>query len=91
MVGSESEVDIDWRDVLVDFAPFFDCAQRLRVDPVELFETASKDLGYEIRELANGFARRSDITLASFGWKLETTSEGPCYRWALFSNVPRAK
>ena len=87
MIASEPEVDNDWREVLVDLAPFYDCAQRLAVDPVELFETASRDLNKQTRELMNGFARRSDITLRAFGWKLETTSEGPCYRWATFADT----
>ena len=81
MIASEREVNIDWRDMLVDLAPFYDCAQRLALDPVELFESASSSLDKGRRELVNGFARRSDITLRAFGWKLVTTSEGPCYRW----------
>lgn len=26
------------------------------------------------------FARRSDITLEAFGWKLRGSPDGPCYR-----------
>jgi len=79
LVECELEVDMDWRDVLVGLAPFYDCALRLRVDPVELFDAASKDINEETRELARRFARRSDISLKSFAWTLESTPEGPCY------------
>ena len=79
LVENELGVDSDWRDVLVGLAPFHDCALRLRVDPIELFDFASKDLNEETRELARRFARRSDINLKSFAWTLESTPDGPCY------------
>ena len=80
MVASEPDVAIDFRDVLVGFAPFFDCAQRLGVDPIALFETASKDCRPAMRELAASFARRSDVTLGAFAWRLDDPPDGPCYR-----------
>ena len=79
LVECEPDVDIDWRDVLVGLAPFHDCALRLGVDPVGLFDSASSDLKEPTRELAREFARRSDITLKSFAWTLESTPDGPCY------------
>jgi hypothetical protein len=79
LVENELGVNSDWRDVLVGLASFYDCALRLQVDPVRLFDTASEDLNEETRELARGFARRSDVTLKSFAWTLESTPEGPCY------------
>jgi len=80
MVASELDVESDWRDVLVGLAPFYDCARRLGIDPVKLFERASKDLNEKTRELTRAFAGRSDITLDAFGWTLESTAEGPCYQ-----------
>ena len=80
LVASEPDVEIDARDVIGGLAPFYDCAQRLGIDPVQLFETASGDLRQSTRELASVFARRSDISLYSFGWELEDTVNGPCYR-----------
>jgi hypothetical protein len=80
MVASERNVEADWRDVLVGLAPYYDCAMRLGIDPVELLERASKDLNEQTRELARTFAGRSDITLHAFGWMLASTSEGPCYQ-----------
>jgi hypothetical protein len=37
---------------MVGLAPFFDCAQRLGVDPIDLFERASRDTKAATRELA---------------------------------------
>lgn len=70
----------DWRDVVIGLAPFHDCARRLGVEPIELFDVATEDLGAELRELTREFARRSDVTLKAFGWTLATSADGPCYR-----------
>lgn len=80
MVEAEPGAPRDFRDVLVGFAPFFDCAQRLGVDPIGLFEAASLDCGPLMRDLATTFARRTDVTLAAFGWRLVDDAGGPCYR-----------
>ena len=66
--------------LLVGMAPYFDCAERLGVDPVALFDGAAKDLGPKAHDLAHEFVRRSDIDLLSFGWVLTDTADGPCYR-----------
>ena len=68
------------RDVLVGLAPYYDCAQRLDTDPVSLFDAAGRDAGPSVRKLASAFARRSDVTLEAFGWKLDHDAQGPCYR-----------
>jgi hypothetical protein len=34
----------DYRDVLLDFAPFFDAARRLGADPAEVFDRAAEGL-----------------------------------------------
>jgi hypothetical protein len=80
MAAAEPDAPKDFRDVLVGFAPFFDCAQRLGVDPVGLFEAASLGRGPRIRDLAVSFASRTDVTLAAFGWQLVEHAGGPCYR-----------
>lgn len=80
LVALEPEVEIDVRDVLVGLAVYVDCARRLGVGPVELFDAASAGRSEGMRELATGFARRSDVTLESFGWRLESRPDGPCYR-----------
>lgn len=80
LVASEPDVEIDYRDVLVGLAVYYDCAERLGVDPVLLFDEASRDLGPHARRLARAFARRTDITLRAFGWQLTADSDGPCYQ-----------
>jgi hypothetical protein len=80
LVESQPDVEIDYRDVLVGLAPYYDCAQRLGVDPVSLFDEASQGLGQNARRLARDFARRKDITLGAFGWQLTADADGPCYQ-----------
>lgn len=80
MAASEQDAVKDWRDVLVGFAAYFDCAKRLGVDVVGLFETCAKGRSTPMRELASTFARRTDVTLEAFGWVLVERDGGPCYR-----------
>jgi hypothetical protein len=87
MIAAEPDAPIDARDVLIGFAPFVDCAQRLGVDPISLFEAAAKDSSPAMRDLAATFARRSDVTLKDFGWKLDELPEGPCYRPEMSSSL----
>jgi hypothetical protein len=70
----------DWRDVLIDLAPFLDCAKRIDVDAVGLFDDASVGLPDDVRRIAERFARRTDVTLEAFGWTLAMTKDGPCYQ-----------
>jgi hypothetical protein len=76
----EPELAIDYRDVLVGLAPFHDCAARLGVDPVALFDEASVGRAEAARQVVTAFARRSDVTLENFGWMLSETPNGPCYQ-----------
>ncbi len=80
MLASETNAERDYRDVLVGFAPYYDCALRLGVDPVGLFDGAAREAGTAVRELAVVFARRSDVTLKDFGWRLDEAPDGPCYK-----------
>ena len=77
--AAANEVAIDWRDVLVALAPYHDCAHRLGLDPVEIFDRASADSPGDLQLICREFARRSDITLNAFGWTLTTLPDGPCY------------
>ena len=72
----------DWRDVLVALAPYHDCARRLGLDPVGLFDRACEDSPDDLQAVVRDFARRSDVTLDAFGWTVTTLSEGPCYEQA---------
>jgi hypothetical protein len=73
----------DWRDVLVGFAPFYDCALRLEFDPTMIFDTAADSVGGEAGDLARVFGRRSDVTPSSWGYVIEEGPDGPAYRPAL--------
>src|SRR5262245_55908058 len=72
--------DIDDREVMMGLAPYYDCAERLGIDPIALFDAASHSASAEMRGIITNFARRPDITLKAFGWRLLDQPEGPCYR-----------
>jgi hypothetical protein len=78
--AAEASLGEDFRDVLVGLAPYFDCALRLGLDPVELFESAAASAGKELRQTMITFSRRTDVTLQAFGWRLVEAPDGPCYR-----------
>lgn len=80
MAAYERDIERDPRDVLVGLAAYVDCARRLGIDPVELFDTTSARRSPRMRELSTTFVRRDDVTLEAFGWRLEDRPDGPCYR-----------
>jgi hypothetical protein len=69
----------DWRDLLVALAPLHDCARRLELDPVTVFDAAADGASPEMATLAREFGRRTDITEHSFAFMVEDTDEGPEY------------
>jgi hypothetical protein len=87
--GAGPEIEADWRDVLVSLAPYHDCAVRIGMDPILLFDVASTGQPDAIRDLAMTFARRSDITLENFGWVMRDTPAGPCYQSAEWTSWKR--
>lgn len=70
----------DWRDVLVGFAPFHDCASRLGLDPAWVFDVAADAVGREVADLARTFGRRTDVTRRTFGYTVVDGPDGPFYR-----------
>jgi len=72
--------DIDSRDTMVGLAPFLDCARRLGHDPEVLLGPIAKEGDEWFQQLFEVFVRRSDVTLARFGWLLSLDSDGPRYR-----------
>lgn len=72
---------VDWRDMLVSLAPFHDCARPLGLDSAALFREVAVDLPDDVAELAQGFGRRTDVTVAAFGWRLENSPLGPPYHF----------
>jgi len=72
----------DSRDEMLSLAAFFDCARRLGEDPAALLGPSSRGGPDWFVETFDGFAKRTDVTLAAFGWSVVETPEGPEYRFA---------
>lgn len=72
----------DPRDEMLDLTPYLDCARRLGYDPaIELGPIAQAGPPWLATTFAQ-FVRRTDITLAAFGWSVIDTPDGPAYRFA---------
>ncbi len=69
----------DQDEVISGLAPFLDCARRLGEDPGPLFERASAGAEPSLAELARELARREDVDLGAFGWRLDESPLGPEY------------
>jgi hypothetical protein len=69
----------DYRDVMLSLAPFFDAAQRLGANPVDVFDRAADGQQEDVAELARRFGRRTDVTLQVFSWRLQDDADGPRY------------
>jgi hypothetical protein len=72
----------DPRDAMISLTPFIDCSHRLGLDPAEVLGPIAMTGPEWYRETFQAFVKRTDITLAAFGWSLVTTTEGPAYRFA---------
>ena len=73
---------IDPRDEMLDLAALTDCARRLEADPEELLGPVAAAGPPWLAQLFEQFVRRTDVTLAVFGWSIVDTPEGPAYRFA---------
>jgi hypothetical protein len=73
---------IDARDEMLDLAALVDCARRLGREPAELLGPVAAAGPTWLAELFETFARRTDVTLAAFGWSILETPDGPAYRFA---------
>ena len=72
----------DYRDVLLSFAPFYDAAKSLGLDPADVFDAAAQEVPDDVAELLRTFGRRTDVSLGVFGW----IWDGEAYRFALRGN-----
>lgn len=80
LVKLESKAgDVDDRDTMVNLAPFIDCVRRLGHDPLTVLGPIAGTGAPWFALLFDGFVRRTDITLAAFGWTLVVTPDGPRY------------
>ncbi len=73
---------IDARDEMLDLAALVDCSRRLGRDPAELLGPAAAAGPAWLAKLFDQFVRRTDVTLAVFGWSIVDTLDGPAYRFA---------
>jgi hypothetical protein len=69
----------DFREVLVGLAPHYECARRLKLDITDVFDAAALFADEETAALMRIFGRRSDVTLARFGWREIQTPTGPAF------------
>jgi hypothetical protein len=67
---------------MLALAVFHDCARRLGVDPIAMFDHAAASCGPQTADLVRVFGRRSDITPAAFGFVVVDERDGPVYRWS---------
>jgi hypothetical protein len=73
---------VDQRDAMIHLTPYHDAAGRLGTTPATVFDEAAAAVDGSIADLARRFGRRTDLTLAVMGWRLEETPDGPAYRFA---------
>ena len=84
LVDDESTWVLDWRDLLIALAPLYDCAQRLGLDPVSVFDEAAAAGPATLAEQVKRFGARTDFTLAAFGYRLDEQAPGGpayCFAW----------
>jgi hypothetical protein len=76
---------------MLHLTPYWDAATRLGGSAVTIFDAAADDAPDDIAPLARRFGRRTDLTLAVMGWRLEETPDGPAYRFAWPRWTPPAR
>jgi hypothetical protein len=70
---------VDDRDVMLALAPLHDCARRLGLDPVAVFDAAAAHAPARLAPVVRVFGRRTDITPDAFGFAVVATAKGPMY------------
>jgi len=71
----------DWRDLVIDLAPYHDCARRLGLPPQALFEWIARKLPADVAGTVRALGRREEIDPAEFGFALVEDEDGPRYYW----------
>jgi hypothetical protein len=90
MLGAgRSRWSADAHELHVALAPYFDCAERLGLDPVALFDQVAETGAPELREEVRAFARRDDVTPEAFGYTIVESPDGPRYELASDDYVGR--
>lgn len=78
----EQEWLMDFRDLMVELAPFNDCAQRLGLDAATVFRDAAVEGPESLRETVETFGARTDVTPSAFEYVVIDTADGPAYRYS---------
>jgi hypothetical protein len=81
-------VSRDVRDDMVAWAPYHYTARQLSVDPVKLFAAGAAWVAGDLAADMQTFARRTDISLGAFGWRLVDTPNGPTLETLDFHHAP---
>lgn len=71
------------RRIEVGLAVFYHCAQQLKLDTVTLFDAAAGYANEPFAEWLRGFGRRTDVTLARYGWRELNTPDGVKFTFSL--------
>lgn len=69
------------RKVAVGMAVYFHVAQKLGVNPIDLFEDVAEMAAPEIGAELLAFGRRGDVSLTRYGWRELNTPEGVKYKF----------
>ena len=79
LAAGRSGWSTDPRELQLALAPYHDCARRLGLDPVAVFDQVAEAGPPELRDAVREFGRRDDVTLAAFGSAVVETADGPRY------------
>lgn len=70
-------IALDPRDFMIGAALYHHCATRLGVDPAAVFDAVAACAEPSAAAVVRDFGRRTDVTLAAFGWREVATGNGP--------------
>ena len=79
LVAGAEEWPRDERDLMMALAPYHHCAMQLGLDVPSLFDEAASAGPAAARDTVMVFGRRTDVTPAAFGFRLEPGPDGPRY------------
>ncbi len=82
LLGRQGEDEVrDWRDLVMDLAPYHDCARRMGLDPRVLFEWVARRLPADVQGTVRQLGKRPEVTGDEFGFAVVEEAEGPRYYW----------
>ena len=71
----------DWRDLILDLAPYHHCSRRLGLEPRVLFEWVARKLPPDVAGTVRALGERAEIDPQEFGFALVEEEDGPRYYW----------